>query len=169
MDVEFSVPKTKGTIQTLISDRGKSKHLSWYVGAAEQRAWVTGVCAKVPLTWRHILGLYRDIQWTFFFWSPADFVRLPTDSDKERSVYNFNGWFILTVWDRMTTKTSRKVQITFQKSYKLVCFLMSEISEIVRLSDNDDHRRLSFWSLVSSETGQNFNNWYPQFLNNETL
>ncbi len=24
-------------------------------------AWVTGICAKVPLTWSHILGLYRDI------------------------------------------------------------------------------------------------------------
>ncbi len=61
MDFEFSVPKTKGTIQTFISDRSKSKCLSWYGGAAEQTAWVTGIFAKVPLTWRHILGLYRDI------------------------------------------------------------------------------------------------------------
>ncbi len=61
MYFEFSVPKTKGTIQTFISDRSKSKCLSWYGGAAEQTAWVTGICAKVLLTWRHILGLYRDI------------------------------------------------------------------------------------------------------------
>ncbi len=33
MDFEFSVPKTKGTIQTFISDRSKSKHLSWFGGA----------------------------------------------------------------------------------------------------------------------------------------
>ncbi len=61
MYFEFSVPKTKGTIQTFISDRSKSKRMSWYGGAAEQTAWVTGICAKVLLTWRHILGLYRDI------------------------------------------------------------------------------------------------------------
>ncbi len=61
MDVEFSVPKTKGTIPIFISDRCKSTRLSWYGGAAEQTAWVTGICVKVPLTWRHILVLYRDI------------------------------------------------------------------------------------------------------------
>ncbi len=60
MDLEFSVPK-KGTIQTFISDRSKSKRLSWYGSAAEQTSWVTGICAKVLLTWRHILGLYSDI------------------------------------------------------------------------------------------------------------
>ncbi len=32
-DVEFSVPKNKGTIQTFISDRSKSKLLSWYISA----------------------------------------------------------------------------------------------------------------------------------------
>ncbi len=61
MDGKFSVPQTKRTIQTFISDRGKRKCLSWYGGAAVQMAWVTGICAKVPLTWRHILGLYKDI------------------------------------------------------------------------------------------------------------
>ncbi len=61
VDFEFSVPKTKGTIQTFISNRSKSKRLSWYGGSAEQTAWVTGICAKVLLTWRHRLGLYRDI------------------------------------------------------------------------------------------------------------
>ncbi len=30
-------------------------------GMEVQMAWVTGICAKVPLTWRHILELYRDI------------------------------------------------------------------------------------------------------------
>ncbi len=33
MDFEFSVPMTKGTIQTFISDRCKSKRLSWYMSA----------------------------------------------------------------------------------------------------------------------------------------
>ncbi len=61
MEGEFSVPQTKRTIQIFISDRSKSKCLSWYGDVAEQTAWVTGICAKVPLTWRHILGLYRDI------------------------------------------------------------------------------------------------------------
>ncbi len=36
MNMEFSVPKTKGTILTFISNRSKSKHLSWYGGAAEK-------------------------------------------------------------------------------------------------------------------------------------
>ncbi len=31
IDFEFSVPKTKGTIQTFISDTCKSKCLSWYI------------------------------------------------------------------------------------------------------------------------------------------
>ncbi len=35
-DLEFSVPKTKGTILTFISNRSKSKRLSWYGGAAEK-------------------------------------------------------------------------------------------------------------------------------------
>ncbi len=60
MDFELSVPKTKWTIQTFISNRSKSKCLSWYGGAAEQMAWETGICVKVSLTWMHILGLYRD-------------------------------------------------------------------------------------------------------------
>ncbi len=42
--------------------RQKQKQMSvMYGGAAEQTTWVTEICAKVPLTWRHILGLYRDI------------------------------------------------------------------------------------------------------------
>ncbi len=57
MDIEFSVPKTKGTIQTFISNRSKSKRLSWHEGAAEQTAWMAGICVRVPLTWRHILEL----------------------------------------------------------------------------------------------------------------
>ncbi len=61
MVFQFSVPKTKGTIQTFISDRSKSKNLSWYGGAAEQTTWVTEICPKVLLKWRHIVGLYRDI------------------------------------------------------------------------------------------------------------
>ncbi len=39
MDFEFSVPKTKGTIQTFITNRSKCKQLSWYGGAAEQTHW----------------------------------------------------------------------------------------------------------------------------------
>ncbi len=43
MDFEFSVPKTKGTFQTFISDRSKSKRLSWYGSAADQTALVACV------------------------------------------------------------------------------------------------------------------------------
>ncbi len=59
MDVEFSVLKTKGTIQTFHQWQMQSTHLSWYMSAAEKTAWVTGICVKVPLTLRHILVLYR--------------------------------------------------------------------------------------------------------------
>ncbi len=45
---------------------------------------------------------------------------------KKWSVYNFNGRFIWTVRDRITTKKIKKT--AFQKSYKLICILMSEIS-----------------------------------------
>ncbi len=55
-------------------------------------------------------------------WSPADFVRL----NKKLSVYYFNGRFIWTVKDRITTKQIQKN--AFQKSYKLICILRSEIS-----------------------------------------
>ncbi len=44
---------------------------------------------------------------------------------KKLSVYNFNGRFIWTVRDRITTKIQKNA---FQKSYKLICILMSEIS-----------------------------------------
>ncbi len=45
---------------------------------------------------------------------------------KKWSVYNFNGRVIWTVRDRTTTT---KIQTNaFQKSYKLICILMSEIS-----------------------------------------
>ncbi len=42
------------------------------------------------------------------------------------SVYNFNDRFIWTVRDRITTKKIQKN--AFQKSYKLICILMSQIS-----------------------------------------
>lgn len=58
---EFLDQKMKGTIQTFISEECKSKHRSWYGVAAEQTSWVTGLCVKVPFTWRHILGLHRDL------------------------------------------------------------------------------------------------------------
>ncbi len=44
---------------------------------------------------------------------------------KKWSVYNFNGRFICTVRDRITTKNPENA---FQKSYKLICILMSQIS-----------------------------------------
>ncbi len=44
---------------------------------------------------------------------------------KKWSVYNFNGRFILTVRDNNNKKIQKNA---FQKSYKLVCILMSEIS-----------------------------------------
>ncbi len=42
---------------------------------------------------------------------------------KKLSVYNFNGSFIWTVRDRITTKKSRNMH---KKSYKLICILMSD-------------------------------------------
>ncbi len=45
---------------------------------------------------------------------------------KKWSVYNCNGRFVLTVRDRITTKKIQKN--AFQKSYKLICILMSQIS-----------------------------------------
>jgi len=35
MDINFSVPKTKWPIQSFISDRCKSKHLSWFEDAVQ--------------------------------------------------------------------------------------------------------------------------------------
>jgi len=49
------------TNKTFTSDRCKSKHLSWYWGTSLQTVWVTCNIVKVPLTWRHTFGLYRDI------------------------------------------------------------------------------------------------------------
>ncbi len=57
----FQSQRPKGPSRLFISERCKSTRLSWYGGAAEQTAWVTGICVKVPWTWRHILGFYRDI------------------------------------------------------------------------------------------------------------
>ncbi len=45
---------------------------------------------------------------------------------KKWSVYNFNGRFILTVGDRITTKKIQKKKI--KMSYKLICILISEIN-----------------------------------------
>ncbi len=45
---------------------------------------------------------------------------------KKWSVYNFNGRFIWTVRDRIATKKIQKN--AFQKRYKLICILMSQIS-----------------------------------------
>ncbi len=54
------------------------------------------------------IPLTPHVQWgKFFYLIPCWFVRLPTD--KEWSVYNFNGRFILTVRDRITTTKSRKL------------------------------------------------------------
>ncbi len=44
---------------------------------------------------------------------------------KKWSVYHFNGRFIWTVRDRITTKMRKNA---FKKSYKLICIFMSEIS-----------------------------------------
>ncbi len=65
IDLKFSVPKTKGTIHTFISNISKSNSLSWYGGAAEQTARVTGICVKVLLTWRqrHILPSRWCLSW----------------------------------------------------------------------------------------------------------
>ncbi len=65
IDVEFSVPKTKGTIQTFTS---RSKHLSW--GPSVQTAWVTHMCegtidmeAYIGMVQRHILPSRWLLSW----------------------------------------------------------------------------------------------------------
>ncbi len=50
--------------------------------------------------------MYRQNTVRKKIWSPADFVVCPLT--KKWSVYNFNGRFIWTVRDRITTKKSRK-------------------------------------------------------------
>ncbi len=62
-------------------------------GAAMQTAWVTGICAKVLLTWRHTLGLYRDIychQDDVFHGSPWS---LYQDNVSSHSAYATTAWF----------------------------------------------------------------------------
>ncbi len=54
---------------------------------------------------------------------------------KNLSVYNFGGRFILTVRDRITTKKIQKS--AFQKSYKWIFFLMSEISSWSTINQQD--------------------------------
>ncbi len=69
----------------------------------------------------HVMMLCSDLQWG----KKIIWVFCPLT--KKWSVYNFNGRFIWTVRDRITTTT--KIQKNaFQKSYKLICILMSEIS-----------------------------------------
>ncbi len=76
---------------------------------------------------------------------------------KKLSVYHFNGRFIWTVRDIMTTKRSRKrIQ---KKSYKLICILMSELN-IWPLCK----RWLSTWwqnSCCQSQRSDLFCSWPP--------
>ncbi len=60
-DIKFSVPKSKGTIQTFTSNRCKTSVMVWgFISVNGMGDNGNGICAMVPLTWRHILGLYRD-------------------------------------------------------------------------------------------------------------
>ncbi len=69
--------------------------------------------------------LYGYLQWGKKIFDPL-LILYVCPLTKKLSVYNFNGRFIWTVRDRITTKKSRKTH--FKKSYKLICFLMSQIS-----------------------------------------
>ncbi len=62
MDFEFSVPKTKGTIQTFISNRSKSQRLSWY--GVQQRHMCEGtidVESYIGIIQRYIYCLQEDV------------------------------------------------------------------------------------------------------------
>ncbi len=72
---------------------------------------------------------------------------------KKWSVYHFNGRFIWTVRDRITTKKSRK--IAFKKNYKLICILMSQI-RIWSLRKIWLNTVLSGKTLVGNHRGQMF-------------
>jgi len=48
--LEKTSAQSKGTIQTFVSERCKSKHLSWYGGTSVQTAWVACICVKESLT-----------------------------------------------------------------------------------------------------------------------
>ncbi len=61
--------------------------------------------------------------WDFFFYPLLILYICPLT--KKWSVYNFNGRFIWTVRDRITTKNP---EIRISKSYKLICILMSQTS-----------------------------------------
>ncbi len=88
-DLEFSVPKTKGTIQTFISDRSKSKHLSWY-GVQQRNGW---------LAWRYhwLGGIYWDCTETYnaikmsFMGSPW---LLYQDNARSHSACATTAWFL---------------------------------------------------------------------------
>ncbi len=141
MDFEFSVPKTKGTIQTFISDRSKSKRLSLYGGAAEQTAWVTGIVRRYY--WHG--GIYWDCteyilpsRWCLS-WEVHGL--LYQDNARSHSACATTAWFRRQ--SECTRLASRSV--SYWKMYG---------SSWKGESDNNNHRLLSFWSLVSSEIGQ---------------
>ncbi len=77
-----------------------------------------------------ILFLYWIILQIYFQWGKILFdpllILYVCPLTKKWSVYNFNGRFIWTVRNRITTKKIQKN--TFKKSYKLISILMSVIS-----------------------------------------
>ncbi len=68
LDFEFSVPKTRGTIQTFISDRSKSQRLSWYgVQQSKQHGWL-GYVRRCH--WNGSIETYTAIKRMSFMGSP---------------------------------------------------------------------------------------------------
>ncbi len=80
--------------------------------------------SKLPLNrWPGMAHFYtlHNLQWGKKLFDPL-LILYFCPLTKKWSVYNFNGRFIWTVRDRITTKNA------FQKSYKLICILMNQIS-----------------------------------------
>ncbi len=131
MDGEFSVSKTKRTIHTFISDKGKSKCLSWYGGAAEQTAWVTAICAKVLLTWRHILGFYRDIlpsRWCISWEVHGYYIKTMTGI-----ILHVLQWFL----DRVNVLDWAADLSPIEKVWLIM----------KKRTDNNNNRQLNIWSM----------------------
>ncbi len=95
MDVEFLIPKTKGDHPDFHQwqMQNQTSVMNGNGGAAEQRHGWLAYVQRVPLTWRHILGLYRDIychQDDVFHGSPWLLVQ---DNARSHSACATTAWF----------------------------------------------------------------------------
>ncbi len=91
-DFEFSVPKTKGTIQTFISDRSKSKRLSWYgVQQSKPHGWLAYVQRYIDMeAYTGIVQRYTAIKMMSFMLSPW---LLYQDNARSHSACATTAWF----------------------------------------------------------------------------